>query len=423
MKWIVLFAVGLTMIISSSMMAQNIIFQLIQAGAQSNGIGSASVAFPTDDPLVSVYNPAHLGMQSFTSKISGGYSSARWLPQVSDKFGINIASYNAGLNLRDINSNYLPLSIGAGYSRIRIDLGSSTVTSPGPLGPYTIGTYETFVESNQFTVSAAVDYIVRFSAGVTYKKVLSKEAFEARTNLYDLGFLLDVPVVSIYEKISNAKAGDNIRPVFNLGCGASVNNLGKDYFEYKLPNPVGVQVLYEQIPKYARAGVSFSAGFNWTNKSVTVAPLMFKWTVESNNPLYDSIFIPDGTNKDFTYGKGLGKIKIFDELILGHSNVQTEKLKGWELTVFEFLSVSGGRFQEDVNYGDRNYNTMGYTLRSGGLVKMLRVLEINSLLENTSASYVLNRLSVDFSYSRLVAVNHILSGTEFYGVNVFWKMF
>src|ERR1035437_3625625 len=96
----------------------------------------------------------------------------------------------------------------------------------GPDSPDIITTFNSHDESNQVTLSIAADYFVRASIGITYKHITSTLSDQptaqevgnasASANLYDLGFLIDAPLVSIASKIINrpVKISNTISPLF-----------------------------------------------------------------------------------------------------------------------------------------------------------------------------------------------------------------
>jgi hypothetical protein len=75
-------------------------FLLISPYAEANGMGEASVAVITDDPLASIVNPAHLGMQVGKGRFSVGFNHSDWLPGFDIK-NLYYRTYaiNAGISL------------------------------------------------------------------------------------------------------------------------------------------------------------------------------------------------------------------------------------------------------------------------------------------------------------------------------------
>ena len=390
---------------------------LIQPSAQINGTGCASVAFPTRDPLSSTLNPAHLGIQSFSSRISTGYNSTKWLTAVKTDIEYNSFAVNAGVDMRDINLDYLPISAGFGYSRLMLSYGDFVRT--GPDSPDPIGTFEAYDESQQFTFSTALDYYIKLSAGITYKNVTSHYSSEVSNSLYDIGVLVDVPVIWMYEKMSYSEINFNgIKPRLNFGFGAVRSNLGSDSMKYsgELTASEDGGVSYGRSPRYARMGVSFSAGFDYICNKATLRPVLFSWSVESNEEL--SIKSDSLRN----YKSGFGGIRLFNDLILGRSNASTENQKGWELNLFEILSISGGKFKEDY-YSSDTYTTSGFAISSEGIGKLLKVMD-GSIVSDNTAGYLIDKLSFEFRYSTLKAKSgSSLNGTKYYGFNLYWKMF
>jgi hypothetical protein len=123
-------------------------FLLISPLTEANGMGEASVAISTDDPLAFITNPAQIGMGGHNRSVSFGYNYAEWLPGiVGTDLSYQSFGLNAGANLKDIFTVAPDIDVGVGYSRIFLDLGRYTDTSP--TGPEPIGTYRSYETSDQ----------------------------------------------------------------------------------------------------------------------------------------------------------------------------------------------------------------------------------------------------------------------------------
>ena len=390
-------------------------FLLISPYAETNGMGEASVANPTDDPLSPMTNPAHLGMLSQFGYFSFGYNYSQWLPTFGARdLWLKTLAANVGINLQKLNKNAPPLSFGLGYSRLYLNLGTFIITGPG--GPTPLGTFDARETSDQFTMAVGADYWVRASVGLTYKHVVSRSSPVGTeqergngtgiANLYDYGFLIDVPLVGIASRLADDpfKFGPNVSPYFDWTVGISRSNLGQGkitYIEAAAADP---------LPRYARAGIGVDVGFVFDRDVVNWKPLSFKWSIEASDVLV-------GANRE--YQSGLGDINFFDEVILGNTNMETEKKKGWELNVFEVISVRGGRFEEDPNRGNRRFNTSGWGVRLGGMLKMLRAF--NGPFDNEGVSgFLLNHIDVGYNHSEWNPDQQYapLSGTKFDSFNI-----
>ena len=147
-------------------------FLLITPYAEANGMGEASVALLSDDPVALMTNPARLGMQGARNALSFGYTHADWLPRLNQKeMWLRSFAVNAGVNLKKEFGLSPDVSIGLAYSRVYLNLGQFSVT--GPDGPEPIGTFDAHESSDQYSLGLGIDYWVKLSAGATYKHVNS----------------------------------------------------------------------------------------------------------------------------------------------------------------------------------------------------------------------------------------------------------
>lgn len=366
-------------------------FLQLPTSAEMYGMGYTSVALTSSDPMISFYNPAQLGMQSFNNNISVGYNSSDWLPGYHQGYKLTSFALTGGIDLGKYIKEIPPISIGFGYSNLKLNFGSFLHGD----GYGAIGSYD---KTDNFTLSAGVDYYVRASLGFTYKHVFSKLGGRVKINgilkepsatadLYDWGVFIQAPLFPILEKTMDRpfKINQNIYPVFDLTFGFSNSNLGKNSIYYISSEQA------DPLPRTARSGIGALAGFKYEAGGVSIMPLSAKWSVEAND-----VLVKPKNPHGWEYQSGFGDINFFKEVILGKTNYETEKLKGWELNFFETISLYGGRFEEDLDMGARHFNTNGWSIRSSGVFKVLRII-FPDLLGNNVLSYTLNHL--DFRYS------------------------
>jgi hypothetical protein len=385
-------------------------FLMISPYTEANGMGEASVAVATDDPLAVMTNPAQLGVQSRFQFFSAGTNYSSWLPQFhrSDLW-LRTYAVSAGINLKKLNENALPLSFGIGHSRVYLNLGEFIQTSEN--GPDVVGSVHAYESSDQFSAGMNLDYWIRLSGGVTYKHIRSHlSTFEAGiveggADLFDYGFLLDVPMADIVAKMTHTSFNfmQNVSPFFDLSIGISKSNLGQESITY----PGMLQG--DPLPRYARAGIGLEVGAVVANGDLRWKPCSFKWTTESDDGLV-------GMNRQ--YQSGLGDIHFFDEVILGNTNRLTTKAKGWEVNLLEIVAIRGGRFEEDPMNGNRRLNTAGWGIQSAGLVKLLRVLDA-PIGTDGIAWFLLNHVNVRYNACDWTPDDPTspLAGTNFNSVN------
>lgn len=390
-------------------------FLLISPYAETNGMGQASVAMFTDDPLAAIDNPAHLGMQSLRNYFSSGYNYNRLLPgfQQSNLWYRTFA-FNAGMNQRKLFGIEPEMAFGMGYSRIYENLGDFIAQQGGQ----TFTAYET---ADQYTFGVGIDYWIKASAGITFKHILSDLGvyygsgpvpwrLTATDDAYDYGLLVDVPCVEVFSRLRGEpfQVSRYWSPIFNFRLGFANNNLGNNgvvYIDRAHPDP---------LPRYARIGIGFNLGILYKNDKVEWRPVSFRWTIEANDILVrrypevvDTLTQQVLRDSYWEYQGGLGDINFFDEVILGRANTQTIKKKGWEITIGGLFSWRGGRFEEDPNHGNRRFSTMGLGFRTPGITKLI---EVGNVL-----GFILKHVDIQYDHSELTTdeVGHPLSGTKF----------
>jgi hypothetical protein len=392
-------------------------FLEIPTNAEMNGMGYASVAHITDNPAALTTNPAHLGLQCLNNSIfTAGANYSNWLPSFHLDLWTRTITTTAGLNLNKIYLQLPSLSVGISYSNVYMNFGEFVRT--GPDSPDIITTFNSHDESNQVTLSIAADYFVRASIGITYKHITSTLSDQptagdpgngsATANLYDLGFLVDVPVVTLISKIIDKPISvyDKISPLFNFSLGISKSNLGQESIYYIDP------AQGDPLPRLAHAGIGLAFGLQYDQKDISWIPFSFKWTVEAND-----LCVTTNSSGNSVYQPGLGDIDFLKEIILGKTKKETDQLKGWELNLAETVYIYGGRFLEDPDHGNRNFTTDGYAVSFSGLLKTLAVIKPD-LFENNFMKFVLNHIGLKFNQSTVNTPASILNDTQFYSLNI-----
>jgi hypothetical protein len=393
-------------------------FLLIPTSGEMQGMGYASVASLTDNPLASTRNPAHLGLQSIYNNFSFGYNYSDWLPQFKLDLWLKTYAINAGINLQKYKKDLPPLSIGIGYSQIYVNYGEFIQTNE--YGPEKVGSFNSYDKSDQLTLSIAADYYIKASFGITYKHINSQLGSKIKigdlvgngsstANLYDWGILADVPVIKSLSKLLNqpVKIVDNLYPDFGFSFGFMNGNLGQYSIYYINPDQA------DPLPRTVRTGIGLNLGINMENNSNVWKLVSFRWTVEAND-----LLIKKDSNY-WQYKSGFGNIDFFKEILRGKTNPTTEKLKGWQLNIFETFTLEGGRFEEDPRYGNRHFNTWGWSIRSGGFLKSLLVFAPN-LLNKNLLEYIIKHIDIRYGTSMVETdeSGNPLNNTRFQTFNI-----
>jgi len=432
MKNLLLFS-SLFLICAESSFAQGeaaLPFLLISPAAISNGMGETSVALYRDNPFAMLSNPAHLGMFSRSNYFSAGYDYADWLPQFGQSdLTVKAFGFNAGVNLGQFGISP-EMSVGLSYSRVRLNLGKFSVTSPD--GPEVIATFDALETADNYSMGFGLHEWVCISAGFTVKQINSTLApfnpqtqelmGPTRVSTYDVGILVQVPIIEILDRTREAPitflAGYS--PLLNLSVGLAKNNLSDKMVFYIDPDRS------DPLPRTARVGVGVELGVSYTRDDLNWNPILFSWSRESNDllvrrfpPPVDAGGVPIGDPPPPEYRGGLGDIKVFDDLILGKSNPDVIVKTGWQLTLYDLFSIRGGRFLESPDQGNRRFSTSGYTVRFGGFVRILRVLNVSLGTENLLGTIV-NHIDLRYTHSKLDADEYLspVNTTEFSSWNL-----
>jgi hypothetical protein len=401
-------------------------FLLISPYAEANAMGEASVANSTDNPLAMIVNPAHLGMQVGNGRFSFGYNRTDWFPG----FGIEDLYYRtfavtAGMNLNDLFDITPGLILGAGYSRVFLNLGKQIIMPPDAPDP--TGTFSAYESSDQFTLSLGFDFFVKASAGISFKNIYSKlgsggseqeDGFgTASVNSYDYGVLIKIPViegVSLFRE-KPVRLGNSLLPYFDFNFGLALNNRGDKEVNY------GGVFFSDPLPRYARIGIGIDLGFVYETENVKLRPLSFKWTREANDILVhrpgslSSVAIEPG----WKYRGGLGDINFFDEVILGKTNPETIMKSGWELGVLGVFYIRGGKFEEDYLRGNRNFSTQGIGIRFAGIIESFKSND-EAFSGNRILDFLLHHVDIRYHYSEIKTdeSNHPLDNTRTHSVSL-----
>ena len=393
-------------------------FLLISPYAEANAMGEVSVANLTDDPVASMANPAHLGMQGLINVSWGGSNYSKWLPgfSVSD-LRYKTFAVNGGINIQKAFDSPLEIGIAAGYSRVYLNLGEfvRTLNDPTP-----IGTFHAYETSDQYSLGVGINYWFRASAGITSKYIVSKlapagaagpDSGIASLNSYDYGLLLDVPVVEIFSRLQEAPVQvlPNVTPFLDVVFGFSKNNLGNAkvvYLDLAQSDP---------LPRYARIGIGFDFGLTYEKDGSKWKPFSFKWSREAND-----ILVRRFSDGSWEYRNGLGDINFFKEVILGNTNPETIRKTGWEFNFFELMYVRGGRFEEDPNRGNRRFSTSGFGLRLTGLARFL-VGWSGADATHEVLEFIEKHIDIRYNHSELEtdARGHPLDNTRFDSLSLF----
>ncbi|MBI5020333.1 MAG: hypothetical protein HZB59_02760 [Ignavibacteriales bacterium] len=395
------------------------VFLLISPTTEANGMGEASIAIPMNDPLAALRNPAQLGLQSANNYFSYSTNASNWLPNfnISD-LRYRTDGFTGGVNFQNIFGQGHNLSFGYGYFHTLLNLGefSRRGENNEDLGTFYLTEY-----ANQWTVSSAIDYYLKLSIGFSYKAITTLPMVSYNYNYFggnvkakDYGIILDIPIIRLSNDLFETP--QQITPDIYYSAGISLGmawqNIG-DRFKTGL-------YYSDPLPRIGRVGVGINICFDYRKGNYSFQLFGFKWTVEASDMLIDrwrEIRDQYGNlikRAGWSYRGGLGDIKFFDEVILGHSNYRTERRRGWNLTLMEMINVRYGRLTDRM--GNRHVRTDGIGFQSKGLFQIIKIIAPD-IDKSPINNFILNHL--DFRYDQstwsTAETDHPLDNTKFEG--------
>ena len=296
-------------------------FLLVPPAPEGLGMGRGSVSLPTTDAIATVVNPGQLGLFSLTNLFNAGTYVPRsnWLPQYQIAgLSYGVTALNAGYNFRSLLSLPFDLSVGLGYSRVSLDLGTFALTSSS--GPSVIGTFNSSEYSDNYSLGIGLDYYIRFGLGFNFKKIVSelgpvgteqeKGTATGKSSATDFGILLDVPILQIASEVSGAslEIAPGITPFLDVSMGFVKANIGEEisYIDAAQADP---------LPRTAVIGLGLGAGITMKSGNTEWQLASFRLVRQA-----DDLLVTRQSDGTFTYQSGLGDVQFWDNVVLGKHN-------------------------------------------------------------------------------------------------------
>jgi len=391
-----------------------VLFLLIQPAPRANGMANASVASTESGALGIVFNPAHLGRIAVERYLTFELypSKTNWLPQLAPDLKYDAKTILVGYNFKHLNKR-IPVSFGVAYSRVFIDLGKQIIT--GELDPMPLGVFHSTERANVWSIGVGVDYLVKASLGLSFKDIESNLAprvagtqqsdGRASATARDFGVLAYLPFDEVFSKLAGKpfEVQPGIRPFLGTALGYSKSNIGDKitYVDAAQADP---------LPRTARIGTSLKAGLSLITEKQT-------WRLVSFENLYEAeqLLVRNSRGK-VSYAGLLGDIDFWDNVILRKGNSRIVTKKGWELNLFELLSLRNGRYEDPL--GRVSYDTDGIGFSLLGVLKAIRHLN-PQLKDNAVLTFLTSHVDVQYNRSDLSTTEgHPLNGTKFKGISI-----
>jgi len=390
-----------------------VLFLLIQPSVRANGMAGTSVAASGGSLLAVAFNPAHIGFHAFKQEAAVEFypTKTKWLPGIGRK-GLTYDAYSFMIGTELKEWLRIPMRVGAGYSRIRINLGRQTIT--GESSPEPIGFFDAWEMADVWSLGIGLDSVVKVGLGLNIKHIDSKlapTAVEGRSdiispasaNVLDLGFLFHWPVLKTFSNRDKPiRFGNHWRPFLVPGFGLSIGNIGGEITYVK-----GQQA--DKLPRVARMGVRLKTGMAYEKQNVRQQIVSFEWSSEAE----DLLVKRTGLNTE--YEGGLGEINFFDHVIAGNGDENVITRRGWEVNLLGVFSYRQGRYKDVA--GQVYYDASGFGLNFTGLIRALSFVHAPAR-QNGVWRFVSEHMDVEYYSSELDADTGVLDGTSYNGLRV-----
>jgi hypothetical protein len=421
-KSAVISLIALLLVLPATLDAQGesaVPFLLISPAPEGNGMGGTSATQPTQDALATISNPGQLGIFTLSSVFGASTYTPRtdWLPQLNiSGLTYGTTAVNIGYNFRDLLSLPFSLSAGVGYSRVRVDLGTFTLTSSS--GPTPIAAFTSDETSQSICTAIGFEYYIRMGIGMNFKRIESnlspigseqeQGSGSAHSSATDFGIFLDVPIARIASDLAGTTfdIAPNTAPFLDLSFGYVKANVGDKmvYMDAAQADP---------LPRTAIAGLGAEIGVTSTAGSSELKLASFRLARQADDLLI--IRYPDGSSN---YQSGLGDIQFVDNVILGKTNGKVTVRKGWQVQVAEFLYLRGG----SVDGPGLAYATSGYSICLDGLLNLLGLVS-PSLGKESWVGFVGKHFDLQYHSSTYSDTTSPISGTSSAALNLVVKEF
>ncbi len=386
------------------------------------GIASS---IPSDEAAATIANPAQLGIFSLNGFLNAStYTEKTPWPGESSDLNLNASAVNIGVNLGRFFNTPFNCSIGAGYSRTFLDLGSIIwLHGSGDLREL----LPEWEKQGNYTIGVGVSWLVKLGIGFNFKTLTSEvpvtdsigyRSVTFSTNAHDFGAMIQIPVndIASYFADQPLTISPDLKPLLDINLGYAERNIGNYLF---LPGAI-LESIYQPLPRTATIGLNFAIGIKTVVEKRDWKLFSFVWAREAEDQLLLNLPVasPAGSSSvDFQYKSGIGDIEPIDNLILGRSYGKVDLRKGWQVQLADFLFIRGGKF-EGIGY---SYNTFGTSVELNGFLKLFAALDIVDI-NDVPFAFLVDHLDLQYHFSEYTnSTNSGMNGTTFEAINIVIK--
>jgi hypothetical protein len=357
---------------------------LVSPSPASQAMGGTGVALPTDDAFGFYYNPAILGISAEETNISTQFYPVRRIISLFNPVNITDASshnnaISAGVNLDSLTG--IPISVGTGFIRQDIQwfnlLDEQLYTE----------SVKNRSSASTFCLSASVDLWVKLGLGISIRSIYSEDEkleytyppyYNNTITTFDVGFMAVAPVLRDFTLF------DKLNADFNISIGYSLSNLGTNFSNN--------DYILGSYNKYERIGYALDASIKYDFKGTKIKIINAELTGEGGMFRLSSEF-PGIIDKPVFKG-----INIWDNVIEAKSQYRVNGRLGWNVNLFETLSLSGGHYKDITGIVDYEYSSFGFSIQTAGLLKLIKSISGNSI-----AGFMADHLNMRYKYAEITS--------------------
>ena len=406
--WTILFVSNLA---SAQVVTTAVPFLLIPASPEGNGLAGISSSVMTSDPFAMIANPGQLGMQSLSQYLGAGTTGKTlWLPafNLSDVYILSRAGF-IGVPVREFVDLPFGVSIGAGYSRVYLNLGQFAVTTTDP---NILQTFHGYEQSTALSVGIGIEYGVRLGVGISTKSIESHlggyyvspgilfNSASANPHAVDYGAILNAPIGELIFD-SHVLGASNFHPLFDVNLSYGRSNIGGSVW-YVDPGQL------DPLPRLANLGASTELGLTYRGDLISWKLISCTIAREA----YDLLVWKDQLGR-FTYKNGSGNLSFFRNIIRGVGSDKLNIRKGVQINLLEVAYAQWGSMDEP----GLNYTTTGLGVRLAGILKVTRLLQ-PSTGDSGIVAFLIRHIDLQYCRSSYVGNESPINGADFNGISL-----
>jgi hypothetical protein len=321
-------------------------FLLIDPSAVTLGMGSAGVAYVSEEAFSIFHNPSLSAFSKFKNNVNLGFypNAIHLMPDFRNDLNLYNFSLYGNYKLTKDSTEYAA-TLGLGYFYQGMDLGNlMKVNEEGEI----IETLPCYESSHNLNISFSFDYLMKFGVGMNFKYIFSHIPNYAKSPAFDIGLLVQTHNLEFNYYLNK------IKWITNAAAGFSMKNYG-DTLDYGMGG--NIDYGYALLSRASSFGYSINSSLhgNFFDEEFNIIELT--WSANTGTLLI---------NNGYEYIPFFSGVKFFDNMVFLRGDSSVFVYYGMKLTILDFLTYSFGR-KNDYGFSAK---TFGYGLNFNGLLKM-----------------------------------------------------